>query len=367
VKSKAARRKSVTRSELPDFVPPALATLRKAAPDGEGWLHEIKFDGYRIEARLDHGAVRLLTRKGLDWTDKFPSIAAAVGGLPAATALLDGELVAEDEQGVSSFAALQASLKASRSDRLVYYVFDLLFLDGDDFTGRPLIERKAALTRLLSATRRGGAIRLSEHFEAPGPLVLRHACSEMLEGIVSKRKDSPYLGGRSERWIKAKCSNRQELVVVGYAPSSAEPRAIGALVVGYYDGGKLRYAGRIGTGYSRDAARKLWRQLQPLKRDRCPVEPPPAQEQRRRSASQAVAWVEPRLVIEADFRSWTSDRLVRQAVFQGVREDKPAREVVRELPARPAARGAKSAPKLTPPTRVRPPHRRSGRPRQPKG
>lgn len=324
-------------SALPDFIPPALATLRKEAPDGEEWLHELKFDGYRIEARLDHGEVRLLTRKGLDWAGKFRPIAAAVARLRARTALLDGELVVEDERGVSSFAALQASLKGERGEQLIYYVFDLLFLDGGDLARRPLIERKAALARLLSAGKRGGAIRLSEHFNEPGPLVLRHACGEKLEGIVSKLRDSPYVGGRSERWIKTKCTNRQELVVVGYAPSSTEPRAIGALVVGYYDRGKLRYAGRIGTGYSRDTAKSLWRRLQPLNRERCPIEPPPAQERRRRTASQAVIWVEPSLVIEADFRSWTSDDLVRQAVFQGVREDKPAREVVRETPVRAAA------------------------------
>lgn len=196
---------------MPDFIPAALATLWAAPPTETGWLHEVKFDGYRIQARLDHGEVRLLTRKGLDWTGKFANIAAAVADLPAETALLDGELVVEDENGISTFSALQADLKAGRHDRFVYYAFDLLYLDGTDLRRLPLLERKAALVRLLRhAKQHAGPIRLSEHFDDEGSLVLRQACRMKLEGIVSKRRDAPYISGRSEHLIKVKCANRQE-------------------------------------------------------------------------------------------------------------------------------------------------------------
>jgi bifunctional non-homologous end joining protein LigD len=312
---------------LPDFVPPSLATLRAVAPSGEGWVHEIKFDGYRIQARLDHGEVRLLTRKGLDWTGKVPNIAAAVAKLPARTALIDGEIVVEDEKGLSSFSGLQAALKAGERDRFVYYVFDLLHLDGRDLTKLPLVERKAELARLIGKGR--GPIKYSEHFEDSGAVVLSHACEMSLEGIVSKRKDAPYHSGRSETFIKTKCANAQEFVVGGYSPSSVLPKAIGALVVGYYDHGRLIYAGRIGTGYTQAAARDLWKRLHPLEIDEPPFDQVPRAEARRRD----VRWVEPKTVIEAQFRGWTADKLVRQAAFKGVREDKPPREVVRELPA----------------------------------
>jgi bifunctional non-homologous end joining protein LigD len=327
-KSKAAKTK--TRGDpMPDFVPPALPTLRAKPPIDAGWLHEVKFDGYRIQGRLDHGEVRLLTRKGLDWTGKFPNIAAAVADLTARTALLDGEVVVEDKDGVSSFSALQADLKAGRNDRFLYYVFDLLHLDGADFTGQPTLERHAALARLLARSMpQAGPIRLSRPLDVEGSLVLRQACRMKLEGVVSKRKDAPYVSGRTETWIKAKCSNRQEFVVIGYAPSTVLRNAVGALIVGYYERGRLRYAGRVGTGYSRTMAKDLWGRLQPLKSDRPPIDPFPAQERRR-----IVVWVKPQVVIEANFRNWTADHLVRQAAFKGLREDKSAEEVGREVPA----------------------------------
>ena len=315
------------RVPLPAFVNPCLASLADKPPDGANWVHEIKFDGYRIQARSDRGRVKLLTRTGLDWTRKFPTIAAAVAKLPAENAIVDGEIVSEGENGVSSFSLLQEDLKNERHDRMVFYVFDLLHLDGVDLKSAPLAVRKTALRRLLQGLPKREPVRLSESFTEPGTKMLRHACKMGLEGIVSKRSDLPYLSGRGHDWIKTKCSDRQELVVAGVVPSTADNHAVGALVLGLYDKGQFRYAGRTGTGFTHATARSLYRRLMKLRTDKTPFGTVPPEERRARKA----IWVRPKTVVEVDFHGWTHGERVRQASFQGVRDDKDAKNVVREV------------------------------------
>ncbi|MBS7544271.1 DNA ligase D [Ancylobacter oerskovii] len=312
------------RKALPDFLAPQLATLVARAPTGENWLHEIKFDGYRLQARIDGGQVTLLTRGGLDWTGRFgPALADALARLPAETALIDGEVVVETGTGASSFPALQQDLAEGRSERMRFYAFDLMHLDGRDLTGEPLTDRKAALHKLFAGA--GDPLRFSEHFEEDGATLLRHACRLSLEGLVSKRRDSRYRSGRSKDWVKSKCAERQEFVIGGYVPSSVSPRAIGSLVLGVFEKGGLRHVGRVGTGYSQRMAQELFRTLQPLIRDTSPFAGRLTAEERR-----DAVFVEPSLVAEVEFRGWTGDRHLRHASNRGLREDKPAAEVVRE-------------------------------------
>lgn len=309
---------------LPDFVAPELATLVARPPTGPDWIHEIKLDGYRLQARVEGGAVRLLTRSGLDWTDRFgPGIAAGFAALPVESALIDGELVVEGRAGASDFSALQADLSAGRQDRFVFYAFDLLFLDGQDLRRRPLTERKAALAPLTGA----GPIRLSADFADQGDLVLRHACRLSLEGLVSKRADAPYRSGRTRDWLKSKCAERQEFVIAGYTPSTADPQAVGALLLGVHEGEDLVHVGRVGTGFSREVARDLRRRLEPMEVEKSPFAGRLTALERRNAR-----YVRPELVAEVEFRAWTGDDHLRHAAFRGLREDKPAAEIRRERP-----------------------------------
>lgn len=331
--------KGARKTALPGFIGPALATLSSLPPAGSRWVHEIKFDGYRLQVRIEAGRVRLLTRSGLDWTKKFgKGVVAALQDLPVGRAIIDGELVVETDSGASDFSALQADLSEGRSDRFLFYAFDLLYLDGYDLTRLRLIERKDLLRQLITESH--GVVRYSSHFEENGELVLRHACRLSLEGVVSKLRDAPYRGGRSKSWIKSKCSARQEFVVAGYVPSTVSRKAIGSLVLGVNEGGKLRHVGRVGTGFAGAVAKDLFHKL-----DRIRVTSSPFAGRLTAEEARQVKYVRPELVAEVEFRAWTADGHLRHASFRGLREDKRAEEIVRETPK--AAAKAATVPRRT--------------------
>jgi bifunctional non-homologous end joining protein LigD len=315
---------------LPAWVSPQLATLVAAAPVGDDWLHEVKLDGYRILARIERGRARLLTRNRQNWTDRFPAVAEAAAALPVKEAFLDGEIVAFDRGGVSSFQALQ---EGAEGWSLAYVAFDLLFLDGQDLRSRPLLERKRALARLLRGRR--GRVRYSEHVVGSGPKAHQRACREKLEGIVSKRASAPYTAGRGPDWVKVKCVARQEFVIGGYTDPEGARAELGSLLLGVHDrAGRLLYAGRVGTGFTQATLADLGKRLRRLARRTSPFSP-----EGPRPGARAAHWVEPVLVGEVAFTEWTRDGLLRHPAFEGLREDKPAAQVVREGPrASPARR-----------------------------
>ncbi len=338
-KKKPTRKTKAVSAPLPRFVEPCLATLQDKPPAGETWLHEVKFDGYRLQARIEDGKAVLLTRSGLDWTDRFgATLARALGGLPCETALIDGEVVALEENGLSSFSALQDALSEGRTSQLVFFAFDLLYLDGEDLRADPLVARKERLEALFQAIEGETPLRYSEHFIEPGQTMLRHACRMGLEGVISKRADAPYRSGRGRDWVKSKCTQRQEFVIVGYVPSKGSGRELGSIVAAYHEDGVLKPAGRVGTGFTRKSAASLKARLDAIRQDASPFSGAAAR-------ARGIVWVEPELVGEVEFRAWTASKTLRHASYLGLREDKPAEEVVAERPEAPAPEKPAPAPK----------------------
>ncbi|MFM0239509.1 DNA ligase D [Paraburkholderia phytofirmans] len=319
------------KTRLPATFKPQLATLVDAAPPGDEWSYEIKFDGYRVLARIDRdakgSAVKVFTRAGNDWTAKFSKQVKAFEQLAIESAWLDGEAVVLDPNGVPNFQALQNAFDANRPQDIIVYLFDIPFLNGYDLRGVPLEQRRAILHALMEDVD-DSVLRFSNNFDFSAEDLLRSACDMALEGIIGKRRDSGYLSGRSSTWIKLKCRRRQEFVIGGYSEPSGSRAAFGALLLGVYDSkGNLNYAGRVGTGFDAALLRSVKKELDAHATKHMPFAAAP----RERSRT-PVHWVEPVLVAECNFAEWTSDGIVRQASFVSLRNDKPARQIVKETP-----------------------------------
>jgi DNA ligase D-like protein (predicted ligase) len=315
---------------LPQWIPPQLTQLVETAPSGQQWLHEIKLDGFRMAVRFERGRAKLLTRTGLDWTDKYPIMQTPLAALRAKTAYLDGELCGVGADGLPSFAETQAATDGDRGARLVFYAFDLLHLDGRDTARLSLVERKALLQPVVTDI---PGLQFNGHETGDGELIRRHACQLGYEGVVSKTVDAPYASGNRGLWRKAKCLNRQEFVVIGWTDPEGSRPHLGALLLGYFtEEGKLIYAGRVGTGMSQKVLKDLRRRLDLLKRPKSMLSVPPPRSTRFGSplVLSRVHWVEPKLVVEITYLTWTADNLLRQTVYVGLREDKPAEQVRRE-------------------------------------
>lgn len=306
-----------------------LPTRVKRPPAGDQWLHEIKYDGYRILAEIERGKAVLRSRRGHDWTPRFGEIAEALGLLPVKTALLDGEVVAQEEDGTISFQALQNAMRHQLKRPLLYYVFDLLHLNGYNTRDLPLSERKRLLAEILQRGNSSEIIIFGDHIQAKGEAVFRQACRMALEGVVSKKADSHYLPGRTKLWLKVKCEERQEFVVGGFLLLKDSSKAVGALLLGYYENDKLVYCGRVGTGFDTKERHRLFDRLSPLEQSAPPFAKPPSLRQSRHG----VVWTQPSMVVEIVFSEWTGDGLLRHPSYQGEREDKEVRQVVREYPS----------------------------------
>lgn len=316
---------------MAEWYRPQLAVLVDGPPAGHSWLHEIKFDGYRAGCAVREGQATLTSRNGLDLTRRFPTIADAASRLPVRAAHLDGELVALLPDGRSSFHALQHGGKPATAGKatLAYMVFDLLHLDGEDVSRRPLVERKAMLEALLARQEAGAALRYASHIVGQGPEFLAQARQLGLEGVVSKRGDAPARPGRSDDWRKTKCTRAQELVVGGYTQRAGSTSALGALLLGYYDGEALVYAGRVGTGWTAREADAIHAQL-----DRLPRKTSPFARPLDAALARTAHWVTPQLVAQVAFTEWTPDGMVRHPVYKGLRPDREAADVSREDAAR---------------------------------
>ncbi|MGB6906216.1 MAG: DNA ligase D [Methyloceanibacter sp.] len=312
------------RAVEPEFIAPELATLGEVVPEGPGWLHEVKYDGYRIIARKAGDQVTLFSRSGLDWTVRFPAIAKALLSLPCDEALLDGEIAFVLPSGITDFKSLQEHID-TQHPAFRYFLFDLLFLDGKDWRGEKLTQRKARLERLMGEKPLPDWLVYSDHVDGSGAVFLREACDAGLEGIVSKRANSLYVSGRTKAWLKLKRSKRAEFVIGGYSRSTAKDRPFSSLLLGTFEHSKLVFAGKVGTGFSSANLKMLAKRFKPLERSKSPFVEVPAIERK------DAVWVTPALVCEVAFTEWTRDGRLRHPSFPGLREDKPAAEVSREI------------------------------------
>ncbi|QVW25514.1 DNA ligase D [Pseudomonas hormoni] len=350
-KKQSAQLTGAHKATLPDLIKPELATLVEKAPDGE-WSYEIKFDGYRIMARIDHGEVKLFTRNGHDWTHKLPKQAEALASLQLESAWLDGEMVVTNEQGVPDFQALQNAFDSGRSGNILYYLFDMPYLNGVDLREVPVEERRVALATVLKPNE-DPLLRFSDAFAEEPDALLNSACQMQMEGLIGKRLGSPYVSRRSSDWIKLKCKHRQEFVVVGYTDPKGSRNAFGALLLGLHDrnSGELRYAGKVGTGFNETTLKSIYEQLKPLQTKKPSVVNPPTG-----FDAKGVHWLKPVLLAEIAFAEMTKEGSVRHAVFHGLRDDKPAEDITEERPKvvkkstaeKPAPRQKKASEKTAP-------------------
>jgi bifunctional non-homologous end joining protein LigD len=326
-KEKSAPLTGARKAKLPEGLKPELATLVEKAPGGE-WSYEIKFDGYRIMARIDHDEVKLFTRNGHDWTHKLPRQAEALAALGLESAWLDGEMVVADEQGVPDFQALQNAFDSGRSGNIVYYLFDMPYLNGVDLREVPVEERRVALSTVLNPNK-DPLLRFSDAFSEEPDALLNSACQMQMEGLIGKRLGSPYVSRRSSDWIKLKCKHRQEFVVVGFTDPKGSRNAFGALLLGLHDrdSGELRYAGKVGTGFNETTLKRIYEQLKPLQTKKSSVVNPPSG-----FDAKGVHWLKPTLLAEVAFAEMTKEGSVRHAVFHGLRDDKPAEDITEERP-----------------------------------
>lgn len=333
-------------ARVPPKLRPQLAVSAEQAPDGDEWLHEVKFDGYRLLITRRGEAVTIASRSGLDWTAKLAGLARAVGERLRVDAVLDGEAVILDSRGVSDFQALQNAIHHQRSASIIFIAFDLPWCDGQDLSATPLEKRKSLLAQLIGA-RQDGRLRFSEHVVGNGPDVFDKTCTMGLEGIISKKRSAKYTPTRSPSWLKVKCYNQQDFVIGGFTAPSGSREQFGALHIGYFDGRSLRYAGRVGTGFSTETLRKLAARLRPLARREPPFTNPPTG-----ADTRDTTWVKPGTVAQVRFLDWTNDGVVRHPSFRGIREDIDPPSIRREptrasaAPERPGSkpRSAKRSP-----------------------
>lgn len=335
-KRPAASRKRATsaaKTALPDHLQPQLATLVDSPPSGD-WHYEVKFDGYRILARIDGDDVRLFTRNGHDWSAKMPHQVQALRKLKLKSAWLDGEMVVTGDNGVADFQALQNAFDTERDEQISYYLFDLPFFDGQDLRQTPLQARREQLAKLLKKDR-SDVLNFSADFDEPVQSLLDSACRLGLEGLIGKRLDSPYVSRRSNDWIKLKCQQRQEFVIVGYTDPKGSRSGFGALLLALHDSdsGALRYAGKVGTGFTATTLASIHARLKPLEVGKPALAKPPTGAEAR-----GVHWLKPTLLAEVAYAQMTRDGVVRHAVFHGLRDDKPAQSIDLERPANQAAK-----------------------------